>query len=407
MTKSALVIGTDSCANLGDQAILGTILRLLEARGLGELHVRSYRPELLPTRLPAGVDIASLGPMPWTVRDGDHHLKAVARSSLSRGLSLARRYAGGAGPLPTTDVAVFVGGRYLQSPFFGAMWITALTVRQLAGQGIPVVLAPQTIGPAATIKEKVAMSLVLKDCRHVMARDAATAEFLEHFDVRGPTYHRTPDVVYAATAAPADECRDFLRSHGVGSSGKPLVVVADRPLVALAGSAGVGEQQHLASIAAVLDKAAHDHELVFLSSTYAAGSYRRDDAEQGRRLQQLMQDPDQLRVIGREPSAEVLIGCYGLADAILTTRMHPIIMASQMGTPVVSLAYEQKCRGQLEVLGRPEWAFELGADPGAVFDTLQSCVQHRERLGVELRNCTGLLARDVNNSFDTVLRSLW
>ena len=403
MTKSALVIGTDSCANLGDQAILATILRLLQARGFDELHIRSYRPELVRSRIPQEIEVATLDSMPWTVRDGEHHLRAIARSSLSRGLDLARQKFGLTAPLPTTDVAVFVGGRYLQSPYFGSIWITALTTRQLVRQGVPVILAPQTIGPASSLKEKVAMSLVLKGASHVMARDSRTTGFLEHFDVSGPGSHQTPDVVYASTPAPEPACRQFLRDHDVGVTGKPLVLVADRPLVALAGGASFEESQHLRTLVGVLDKASHDHELAFLSTTYASGSYRRHDPEQGLRVKEMMQNPDQLQVIEREPTADVLIGCYGLADAVLTTRMHPIIMASRMGTPVVSFAYEQKCRGQLEVLGHPEWAFDLGSDPGAVFDMLQRCARNTERLSRELLDRTSELARQVNASFDAGL----
>lgn len=387
MTTSALVIGSDSLANLGDQAIAKTLVRAARAAGYDDVHFASYRPEVAADRIRHLVD--TVHPMPFEAESGAHHLRTVARGAMSYLVSRS----GHGRRLPEVDVAVFVGGRYLASPYFGSVFTTLLAATELKRAGARIVLAPQTIGPVRTIKEKVALSRLLATADIVMARDRQSEDFLHHFAVAGPRYLRVPDVVYGFDHGSDEDGRAVLRAAGVEASGRPLLAIADRPLVAMTERSGVSAESHSRSLAAAADLLSAEFELVFLSTTFGAPGYDRDDRVCGNQIRSLMRHPEALAIGRQEPPVEALTAAYRQCAALLTTRMHPIIMGMGQGTPVVSLAYEPKCVGQLEEFGRRGWALDLGASGYEIASTVRAAAEANRaeisQRGSELRQEVG------------------
>jgi polysaccharide pyruvyl transferase WcaK-like protein len=63
--------------------------------------------------------------------------------------------------------------------------------------------------------------------------------------------------------------------------------------------------------------------------------------------------------IDRELRPEVAIGLFRHARLVMAVRLHAVLLASSMGTPVVGISYEQKVRSLFAHLGLARYCLDL------------------------------------------------
>ena len=95
-------------------------------------------------------------------------------------------------------------------------------------------------------------------------------------------------------------------------------------------------------------------------------------------------------VLDHTPSPAAAASLLGSASLVVGLRLHSLILAASLSVPVVSVGYDEKIAGFLDMAGVPECLAEPADLSRKAFDALD----RRERLGGILReSCAGMKTR--------------
>jgi polysaccharide pyruvyl transferase WcaK-like protein len=145
--------------------------------------------------------------------------------------------------------------------------------------------------------------------------------------------------------------------------------------------AGPAGERLIALMAARLDRLVERHgAFIVLMPSYAAAQEADDHLCEAVRAR--MRQPEAALLRLDDPC--LYKACTGLLTVMLGGRMHPMIFAAAMGTPVVGLAYNPKFAGLLTLLGEPESCVEVvelvrGGDAAALDRLLDSAMTKGRR----------------------------
>jgi len=248
------------------------------------------------------------------------------------------------------DALVSGGGSLLQDrtstrSILYYLWV--MKGAQLLGK--PVMLYANGIGPVQKSANRRRVRQVVDRATLVTLRDANSARELETMGVRRPALHVTADPVFNLTAASRERAQELLRSCGI-STDKPFAVVSVRPWL--------GTEALFEDLAALCDYLNQRYELqiLFLPMQPAAdvpaslqvGQHMLapfcvlgDGAEQGQTATESKLTPNELMAV------------LGEAQLCLAMRLHTLIFAAHMATPVLGLVYDPKVASYLEELDMP------------------------------------------------------
>jgi len=231
----------------------------------------------------------------------------------------------------------------------------------------------------------------------IVARDRMSMEFLRHFAVSGPRIEYAPDCVFALDVAPASEVDGAMQAEGIEEGRRPIVAVTARTLAAtMEKYTEQDRERYLDMMARICDAFIDDGvQLVFLSSTYAAGDYHRSDPDVAKSFRGRMKQPGAMKIVEHEYPVQVLKGMYGRMDLVVSTRMHPTILASAMRVPVIALAYEYKGLEVLKLLGLERYGVGLKeATADEVIVLARQALAEKEAISAHLEGRIGEIQRE-------------
>jgi polysaccharide pyruvyl transferase WcaK-like protein len=340
---NVLVLSGDADNNLGDRAILqATCCHVLRRLPQAEIKVASHAP----ARAARDYGVTALRP-------GLLGLPAMLRAAARADLVLC----GGGGLFQDDDSLV-------KMPY----WAVRLAlVRVFAPRIVGFALG---VGPLCALSSRLAARLAFATMAEVSVRDPPAGSVAQALTAKPVAVLADPALLLEP--APRQVARERLASAGVPLDGRLLIGVAPRrwfpPAARLiphrvALRLGLPDPQKSADgerlcdlLARLLDRQVDRHgAYVLFLPTYNA-AHEGDDrlsAEilarmkrpEGRVLR--LDDPALYQAVTRE--LHVLLG----------GRMHPVILAASVRTPVVGLAYNPKFRGLFELLALPEQVHEV------------------------------------------------
>ena len=337
-TRGLMILGGDADGNLGDRAILQAMSTAF-ARLLPGLRITVVTSD--PARAQRLYGARSVAP-------GPNGFLALCRAIRSSSLVLV----GGGGLFQDDDSLV-------KMPYWA---MRVLLVRLLGRRVVGYALG---VGPLASASSRLAARLAFALMDRISVRDPNARRVAQPLTRRAVEV--VPDPAIGLVPAPAGEARRCLADAGVPLDGRPLIGVAlrrwfpSRPRIVphkIARRIGVPDPQAgpegerlLSVVARALDEmvAAHDAFAVFLPS-YTV-SHEADDAL-CRGVLARMAPPRGAMLRLDDPS--LYKACCGELGALLGGRMHPMILAAAMGTPVVGFAYNPKFHGLMALLGEPD-----------------------------------------------------
>ena len=356
------LLGNNAGRNLGDMAILSSILHSLGRRLHGvRFYIPSTNPEWTRRHYGARFDLRALSVMPWTgsVRLlGVPTLTAFAASDV----------------VLICDGIIF--GNMLFNPAFNYLITLVLLVPLARLSGCKVVCYSCGIGPFPSAISRRLARWTLNGCDLVMLRECDSAKLAREIGVARPI-EVTGDAAFINPVADDARARQILRE---------LDLDPDRAILAF-------------NVTAYMDRWLSTREKMArgadLLSTVAEGI---------RRAQAAVAEPFVPLVICTQPmdqqtsqrlaaaiGAKVLSNDFWLSHDIqavmrrcqlmMGMRFHSLVLASAVGTPVIALNYAPKVRNYMRLLGCEEFGLELASvTPESVQQTLTQAWRQRDAL---------------------------
>ena len=79
------------------------------------------------------------------------------------------------------------------------------------------------------------------------------------------------------------------------------------------------------------------------------------------------------------------IGIFKRVDMVLGVRLHAVLLASSMATPVVAIAYEQKVHGLMQRLDLQDYVVDLfSLNSEDLIDTMNRAMDKKEEIHQQL-----------------------
>ena len=329
------ILGGDSDHNLGDLAILVALCQsIVRASAGSRMTVFANNPGVMQYLPPQ-------------------------TTALSRGASGFARLLGIA---PKQDLIVVGGGGLFQDddsrikmPYWAARiaMLRALN-RNVVGHALGA-------GPLEHAESRQCARFACAAMKSVSVRDGFAHSWLSRCTDRDVPV--VPDPAFMLTPASEEAARAYVRSIGLNPD-RPIVAVALRRWFHRLG----GFVPHRVRSSLGMDKGSGQEEMSALASDMAdalrAVARRLDaqimlmpsynvahegDSRECERLQRHMPDVETRMAVISDPALYKAVA--GQAKLMISARMHPLILASSMGVPVVGLAYNGKFEGLFTLLG--------------------------------------------------------
>jgi polysaccharide pyruvyl transferase WcaK-like protein len=246
----------------------------------------------------------------------------------------------------------------------------------------------------------------LSRARSVSVRDRESLEILEGLGIRG--VELTADSAFFARAADEGALQRILSGHGV-AQGESLLVAAPRLLSAERKRLYL--QEHMdakliartpADLARTIDHLAPRVDRVVLMAMHFHGPD--SDVPIIRDIAGRCRAPN-VTVIDQELRPDVAMALFRRARLVLGVRLHALLLAASMGTPVVGIAYEQKVRSLFSVLGLEPYCHDLfHLDADAVAESAERALADETAIRAHLAGRVDALRARVLASADRALR---
>jgi polysaccharide pyruvyl transferase WcaK-like protein len=220
-----------------------------------------------------------------------------------------------------------------------------LVVRMARAMGKPVLFVGQGLGPINSRRSRVPAAEMLKSARHVSVRSRFSLDLALELGVPSDRVSISPDWALALDVPQATRERAAAVLRGY---------VGDEPFIAVSihrrRTTSRAVMRSMSKRVGAIVRAAHDQgrRTLFIPNM-TAGRYSDDRATADlltrswdRRLRSAM-------LIHREQGDPLLVkAMLGLADAIVTTRYHPLVFALAEGTTGIGLSYDEYYDSKLQ-----------------------------------------------------------
>jgi polysaccharide pyruvyl transferase WcaK-like protein len=335
---SALIVGGDSDDNLGDAAILAALCHSLSR------HERGVELTIVAGR---GARKRAARQMPGVIRRiarGWRGLRATAACAARQDLIVV----GGGGLFQDDDSRA-------KMPFWATRLLgLRLLNRHIVGHCIGA-------GPLYHAESRKLAALACSTLRSISVRDEFAHQWLS--GCTPVPVDVVPDPAFMLPAAAPEAGAGLIRSVGLAPE-RPIVGVAlrrwfhprggfipHRLRAGWAGNAGTQELDTLLDqLAGALSRVARrlDASILFLPTYNVA---HEADYEICWKLRARLQNTQAALALVNDPSLYKSV--TGHLSLMLSARMHPLILAASMGTPVVGLAYNGKFAALFDLLELP------------------------------------------------------
>jgi polysaccharide pyruvyl transferase CsaB len=393
MTKHLLISGAYGYGNVGDEAILrGMLLALREAIPDADFVVLSGNPDLTRTQheVQAIRRVLFLPSLRQMVAFGLSQAGLAQMRELTRHMREADVFIIGGGGLlydrVNTAKAVWLEKFYL----FGwpiSQW--AMEVGLARALGKPVVLYAVGVGPVTTRLGKLLLQRTARQVNLITVRDQASQAILSQYRVPAKRIHVTADPAILLSPASLDVGSTILSQAGVSSDKRPRIGLVLRSWYPYTMSDKVSAAKHQARWESNMAEAADrlveslEAELVFVPMQDYAEPF--DDAACAGRIMVRMKHQERARCLARGLDPLAVMGILGAMDLVVAMRLHALILASAMSTPVVGIIYDPKVREFLKDIGQPDAGLQMDdMSPEALVAVVCSVWVQREAIGARL-----------------------
>ncbi len=239
------------------------------------------------------------------------------------------------------------------NPYWAVTWWSMLMSRTLdimvaRSLGKPVVLFPNSVGPFRTWLGRFLVRLSLNNCDYLLIRDPISYNIVNQLGIRS-----TKLLTYDTALLFNEAIQPNLNSNDL-----------HRPVIGV--SAGIYSnslskvevQNYIESHANALDDAVEKFGFTVAFLPHYISGFSNDDLDVSNRILEKMDNKDQAKIITTEgvPEFKYLLNQM---DLVLSSKMHPAILAATAYVPVLCIVYDHKQTGFFQRLDMSQCTLDI------------------------------------------------
>lgn len=230
----------------------------------------------------------------------------------------------------------------------------------------PIVINATQIGPFRKgLSGKInilLIGLVLNKVNLITVRDHFSARSLRIMNINRPQIHITADPAFLLHQASTERTKSILEQEGI-SSAKPLIGINASALIYRYWK-GTDLEEKLENYLELISKIAiyaveELNATVILLPHVFEWRTKNDDRIINERILQRVGHKKKIKQITQEYGPEELRAIIGRLDLLVSTRMHPIIHAISMHTPVVGIDYTFKTTELMKRVDQQQYVCQI------------------------------------------------
>ena len=243
-----------------------------------------------------------------------------------------------------SDLLIYGGGDLINGN------IPSMTLLGLAKIfGLPVILiGVGVIYPPSNIARFIT-TLVLNHVDVICVRDERSRQCLERLGITKPRIYNSSDLVFTLTPT-LEKSKIRMVINKLKKNNKLLVGVNVRPYDLMYSEYSTWNTEEIIDLFADMCDALikiYNAKIIFIpmvvkDKTYPYHTNLLSDDELSKKIIELMQHKDKAYVVNNYQTLDDLFVLLSNIDVLISMRLHPILLASLVGTPSISIAYSPK-----------------------------------------------------------------
>lgn len=300
------------------------------------------------------------------------------------------------------DIVIACGGGYLNGQGWGIV-LVLYNIFLAKFLGKPVMLFPQSIGPflnnpANSLIYKPIARFVLNRVDLITLREPISKQVLEQLGVTKPPIYVTADTAFLLNVPGRAKARKILaRENLLQEAERPFIgVTLLHPYWRYPGvkDSEVKHEEYKKALAQTLDYSiAHfDATAVFIPvNKKGLFGYERPLIDE---IVKLMEHRHRVKIVNEEYTPEELKALIAKMDMLVGTRLHPNIWAASAGVPSVSIMYEPKAKGMMQMIGQDEFVIDINTiTPEQLISSVNKLWDDKDEIKISLENKMGVLQK--------------
>lgn len=274
--------------------------------------------------------------------------------------------------LRTSDLFVLGGGHPFQdltSQTFLFFGLFLILVAKLFGK--KVICYAVGAGPIDTRAGKFLVRLILNKADSILVRDEVSKTILTEIGVGKERILVTADAAFTLLPAGPDETGEILAAEGIMHNGGSLIAVCVRRWFHFRHSffpeeyrtgrrkesvESVRVKEIIADfIDYITEKYGMRTVLVPMRKASRENDYGQDDDAYSSEILDMVRHRRDVFLLKGDYSPRQLKGIFGRTDAVVSIRMHPLVLAASCGVPVIGIAHTaSKGKGFFDLIDQPD-----------------------------------------------------
>jgi polysaccharide pyruvyl transferase WcaK-like protein len=256
----------------------------------------------------------------------------------------------------------------------------------------PLVMFPNSVGPFRTRLGLLMSKLALNNFDAIIVRDSVSFNSMKKLGVV-PGMTLTSDAALLFSA----DSRVPVRKFGSPSVGVSIGVY----------SQSLSEkdfEKFLSENARALDKIVELYDFDVCFFPHFLTGFENDDFEVSNLVKGKMKNSDRARVFKIDSLDEFKL-CLEQMELLISSKMHPMVLATSGYVPTVCIAYDHKQTGFLRDLGLTEYLIDLkDVDSEAIVSRVGKVIENRAEIVALLKDKIPVLQNEVKSAMREVLR---
>lgn len=213
--------------------------------------------------------------------------------------------------------------------------------------GKKVVMFPNSVGPFKTLVGRYLTKIALNECDSVLVREQISKDEVENLKIDSNVVLTSDTTLLIASPR---------RKMTSGYSGHVLAVCPG-----IYGNVLSEEKtsRYISSHAEALDKAIEKYDFSVLFLPHYVRGFRHDDLDISKLILGRMKHANKAKIV-EVPTVEEFNSWIGSVDMVISSKLHPVVLASSGFVPSLSVAYDHKQTGFMMSLGLADCVLNIG-----------------------------------------------